>query len=79
MLIVKTVKLLFTQRIVEKINFFFIFYKYLRNDCGFCQFTEYYLSYKYFPDINECENNNGGCSSVCVNVPGSHVCSCKYV
>ena len=27
-------------------------------------------------DINECLTNNGGCTQVCTNNPGSYVCSC---
>ncbi|KAL4641284.1 oncoprotein-induced transcript 3 protein-like [Arapaima gigas] len=27
-------------------------------------------------DINECENNNGGCAEVCVNTKGSRQCEC---
>ena len=27
-------------------------------------------------DINECDNNNGGCSHVCTNSIGSFACSC---
>ena len=30
-----------------------------------------------FPDIDECRRNNGGCQSVCSNLPGSYVCSCE--
>ena len=28
-------------------------------------------------DINECNTNNGGCSEICTNTPGSRVCSCR--
>ena len=31
----------------------------------------------YFPDINECTENNGGCSGVCINRPGSFECACS--
>ena len=27
-------------------------------------------------DINECEDNNGGCSQICTNTEGSFDCSC---
>lgn len=27
-------------------------------------------------DINECEIQDGGCSNICVNTPGSFHCSC---
>ena len=27
-------------------------------------------------DINECEENNGGCSNVCINTQGSYNCQC---
>ena len=29
-----------------------------------------------FLDINECDNNNGGCSQNCTNTNGSFFCSC---
>lgn len=28
------------------------------------------------PDINECEQDNGGCSQICYNHPGSFHCAC---
>ena len=28
-------------------------------------------------DINECSEDNGGCSSVCNNTIGSYVCTCE--
>ena len=28
-------------------------------------------------DINECANNNGGCSDHCNNNPGSYSCACR--
>ena len=31
-----------------------------------------------FPDIDECEVTNGGCSNRCVNTPGSYRCECEY-
>ena len=27
-------------------------------------------------DINECGDNNGGCSHTCVNMAGTHRCEC---
>ena len=30
----------------------------------------------YFPDINECANNNGNCTQTCINTIGSYFCSC---
>ena len=29
-----------------------------------------------FSDINECEDNNGGCSQTCINTAGSFNCEC---
>ena len=31
----------------------------------------------YFPDINECETENGKCSQTCRNKPGSYECECN--
>ncbi|KFD52311.1 hypothetical protein M513_06874, partial [Trichuris suis] len=28
-------------------------------------------------DVNECEQDNGGCEHLCINLPGSHKCACK--
>ena len=30
----------------------------------------------FTPDINECENNNGGCDQTCFNSIGSYQCDC---
>ena len=27
-------------------------------------------------DINECDDNNGGCTHTCINQPGSYQCQC---
>ncbi|XP_033117677.1 tolloid-like protein 1 isoform X1 [Anneissia japonica] len=31
----------------------------------------------FFADIDECEQNNGGCQHVCTNTLGSYTCSCR--
>lgn len=31
-----------------------------------------------YADINECENNNGGCMHRCINTPGSFRCECDF-
>uniref|UniRef100_A0A5S6QUS0 Fibropellin-1 n=1 Tax=Trichuris muris TaxID=70415 RepID=A0A5S6QUS0_TRIMR len=28
-------------------------------------------------DVNECEEDNGGCEHLCINLPGGHECACK--
>ena len=35
------------------------------------------LNYSSFADINECRVNNGGCSTICQNNPGSYICVCN--
>ena len=37
-----------------------------------CKFMHY-----YYLDINECEDNNGGCSQLCINTIGSYYCNCN--
>lgn len=34
-------------------------------------------SFFFFTDINECNNNNGGCLLDCDNSDGSFQCSCR--
>ena len=31
----------------------------------------------YYLDINECEDDNGGCSQLCINTVGSYYCECN--
>ena len=38
--------------------------------------TQSSFSSDLWPDINECEDNNGGCSQECKNRPGSYKCVC---
>lgn len=35
-------------------------------------------SLSYFSDINECDNNNGGCSDLCINREGTYECTCHH-
>ena len=34
------------------------------------------LCYLTYLDINECDNDNGGCTHTCINQPGSYQCQC---
>lgn len=34
-------------------------------------------AFYYFLDIDECSDNNGGCSEYCSNADGSYQCNCK--
>ena len=43
---------------------------------GMFTITFLLIFYHDFTDINECYNNNGGCSHICRNTQGSFVCSC---
>ena len=31
----------------------------------------------FFADINECDDNNGGCEQICQNTVGSYYCECE--
>ncbi|XP_077999583.1 tolloid-like protein 1 [Glandiceps talaboti] len=31
----------------------------------------------FFMDVDECENNNGGCEHICTNIIGSYNCTCR--
>ena len=37
----------------------------------------YCSSFQQIIDINECANNNGGCSDHCNNIPASYSCACR--
>ena len=39
--------------------------------------SEIYLIFIYKPDINECDEDKGGCSHRCTNTEGSFECSCN--
>ncbi|KAM4796368.1 growth arrest-specific protein 6 [Rhinophrynus dorsalis] len=42
----------------------------------FCHCKDGWKGEKCSIDINECETENGGCSHICVNKPGTHQCLC---
>ena len=43
--------------------------------CSFCESACIYACIVL--DINECNDDNGGCSQICTNTMGSYYCSCK--
>ena len=45
----------------------------IRIYCSSYQFNSFFT---VVIDINECSNNNGGCSHFCVNTQGSYHCEC---
>ena len=47
----------------------------------YCTNAHTYLIIKIFihtfpPDINECNNGNGGCYQTCTNMAGTFICGC---
>ena len=36
-----------------------------------------YCIHVHLLDIDECQNQNGGCSDICANTDGSFTCSCE--
>ena len=49
----------------------------------YCTYAHTYVAIKYtyihslHPDINECSEENGGCSQTCTNTEGSFNCGCN--
>lgn len=35
------------------------------------------ISLSFSTDINECDEDNGGCEHKCQNIPGSYKCACS--
>ena len=42
-----------------------------------CVLKVHVLLFPSTVDINECNNNNGGCAQTCTNSPGSFQCGCR--
>ena len=42
-----------------------------------CYLRYTYVNYVSKTDINECDDNNGGCEDSCVNTEGSYFCECR--
>ena len=42
-----------------------------------CVCTSALLQFIITTDINECRDNNDGCSQICTNTEGSFECSCR--
>lgn len=40
-------------------------------------YNNFYLYLSVYLDINECDTDNGGCESICINQPGSFKCDCE--
>lgn len=41
------------------------------------QFYKFEIFLSHFLDVNECDYDNGGCESICINQPGSFKCDCE--
>ena len=54
-------------------------YNYVPN-CAFSFYCRYFVDFPlyFILDINECVNNNGTCSHMCVNTEGSYHCVCPH-
>ena len=48
----------------------------LTSSCKFPDQIVLYTFLELFVDINECEENNGGCPQLCKNTEGSFQCEC---
>lgn len=48
------------------------------HDCLGVHYTYnfFYIIFDLISDINECFDNNGGCSNTCINTEGSYHCKC---
>ena len=45
--------------------------------CAQVLLTQFGAFNTFVTDIDECTDNNGGCSQICTNLPGSFECRCR--
>ena len=49
----------------------------------YCTYAHTYVAIKYtyihtlHPDVDDCGDENGGCSQICINTEGSFTCDCN--